>query len=266
MTLNTTTIKRYGEKLYKQLSGYPYLGADACADAYAMFVRRLSHYRAHHPETVRVSEAFVKKCERWITANLLAKKKRRRIRETTELELAKRTHDAPAPVKNTGNTVLFIKLEGFFSQWIKESPKAAEYARLYLLFHAWSLNARRVRLFLPLVPGKKSEFVRAVKRIKRHVAERTAARASVRVRDAQYWYAQSVRAAVAANERTGKKRTAALARGRECEKRQRNALSRLGQVTYRPALQYIANTAGVTVEQVRHAVRVCEREIKTYFG
>jgi hypothetical protein len=165
MTLNTANINRYGEKLYRQLSRSSFLGADACADAYAMFVRRMKKYRERHPETVRVSDAFMKKCERWITANLLAKKKRRRIREATELELAKRGCSAPAPDRTTGNTVLFVKLEGFFSHWIREYPKAAEYAKLYLLYNAWSLSSRRVRLFLPLIPGKKSEFLRDVRRV-----------------------------------------------------------------------------------------------------
>jgi hypothetical protein len=98
------------------------------------------------------------------------------------------------------------------------------------------------------------------------VAERFAGRAAERMRAAQYWYARGVRASLAAEECTGKKRAAALAARKECERRHRRALASLGQVTYRPAPGVLAEIAGVSLKQIRHAVSVCEQEIKAYFG
>jgi hypothetical protein len=267
MTLNTTNFKKYGVRLYKQLSGSSYLDPEACADAYEMFVKRLRGYRDKHPEIGSVSGAFVRKCERWIRTDLIRRKKARRARETAELELAKRAFDLAAPAGGgTGNTVLFVKLEGFFRHWMKEYPKAADYIGIFLLHRAWSLSPERVKRFAQLVPGKKSEFIRNVKRVKKIVAGSAAALAAEHMEAAQYWYARSVRAELAAQEVTGKKRAAALARREDCEAKRRRALARLGNVTYQPTREDLAKIAGVSVERVTRALRTCEKEIKEYFG
>jgi hypothetical protein len=265
MTLNTTGIRRYGEQLYRRLAAENFLNADSCADAYEMFVDRMRRYRQRHPETERVSPVFVKKCERWVRTDLLRRARARRVNEAAETELAKRILDVTEKNGRTGNTVLFRRLEGFLTHWTRAHPRAAGYARLFLLHHAWQLSPRRVRLFAPFVSGRKSDFVRDVRRVKKHVAARCAGRAAERMRAAQYWYAKGVRAELAAEECTGKKRAAALAARREYERRHRLALARLGKMQYRPAPGALAEIAGVSVERIRRALRVCEREMREYF-
>ena len=262
MTLNTTNFKKYGARLYRQLSQNRYLEPDACADAFEMFMQRMRAYRDGHPGVERVPEAFVKKCERWIRTDLVRRSRARRVKRAVELELAKRTHDHEGRTSGAGDGALLLRLEGLFRRWTSETPKTAGNIRIFLLHHACSLGPESVRRLAEFAGGKKSGFIRDVKRVKKHVAAHSAARAAERLKAAQYWYAKSVHASLAAEEVTGKKRAAALSRLKEYEARHRRALERLGHVTCRPTNEALAEISGVSVDTVSRALRRCENEVK----
>ncbi|MBN2351648.1 MAG: hypothetical protein JXD23_03690 [Spirochaetales bacterium] len=263
MTLNTTNMKRYGEKLYRDLLATGRMSEDTCAESCERLLARLKRYRDKHPEERRVSSKFLSVSRRRARSDLARRRRRRRINAALEIELAKNA-DAPSqPRPARGRTFLFMKLEAVFASWVRRSPRAALCVRIFLLKNAWLLSARRVRLFAPLTDVKKSEFVRQVKRVKRYMEGRITGAYRKKASAARYWHALSIKTDLEAAEASGRERASLRQRKSAVLEKQRLALAALDRIKLTPPLAVLARIAGVSAERVRHALTVCDREIKS---
>jgi len=97
MTLNTTNMKRYGEKLFRDLLADGRMSDDTCAESCERLLNRLRRYRERHPEEKRVSPKFLNNSRRWAVSDLARRRRRRRVTAALEMELAKNELDCPRP-------------------------------------------------------------------------------------------------------------------------------------------------------------------------
>jgi hypothetical protein len=80
---------------------------------------------------------------------------------------------------------------------------------------------------------------------------------------ARYWHAMSVKADLEIAEASGDRRAAWRARKNEALEKQRRAVAALDRIKLTAPVTVVARTAGVTIDQARHALRTCDRKIKS---
>jgi hypothetical protein len=263
MTLNTTNMKHYGEKLFQDLMASGRMSDDTCAETCERLLNRLRRYREKHPEEKHVSPKFLNNSRRWAVSDLARRRRRRRVTAVLETELAKNELDCPRPESVRGRTVMFMKLEAVFKSWVARDPRRALFVRVFLLRHAWLLTARRVRLFAPLVDIRKSEFIRQVKRVRRYMERRVTRVWREKASSARYWHVQSIRADIERAEAAPAAREALRLRKGKALARHREAVAALDRIKLTPPLTVVARTTGLSTDQISYALTRCRAGIKS---
>ena len=263
MTLNTTNMKRYGEKIFHDLLASGRMSDDTCAETCERLLNRLRRYRERHPEEKRVSPKFLNNSRRWAVSDLARRRRRRRVTAALETELAKNELDDARPAPVRGRTVMFMKLEAVFSSWVRRDPRHALDVRVFLLRHAWLLTARRVRLFAPLVDIRKSDFIRQIRIVRRYMQRRVTRAWRDKASAARYWHVQSIRADIERAEAVPAARAALRVRKEKALARQREAVAALDKIKLTPPLTVVSRTAGISVPQIRCALKRCRDKIKS---
>jgi hypothetical protein len=266
MTLATPRINEFAEKLYLRFIRNETLSADACSEMYDKFIHRMKEFRRKHPEKVKVSAAFVRRCEEWIVRKVLEQEKRRKSRWELECELAKTQvmehHDAD----NYSAAFALLKLGNLFSRWLEKEPKAAPSLEIFLLYHAYYLNGRILNQFSQILLLRKSEFVHRVKKVKKTVAERFAAKVGKAMEASRYWYYRSIKEEMRSKEAGREKRAKCEALREEFLRRQRRALERSSSIKPYPKFTELAEICGLSERQIRYALGKCKDKIAEMAG
>ncbi|MBN2351382.1 MAG: hypothetical protein JXD23_02355 [Spirochaetales bacterium] len=266
MTLATPRINEFAERFYLRFLRQDKLLADVCSDIYDRFIRQMRQYRRKHPEKVRVNASFVRRCEDWIVRKVLDQEKRRKSRWELECELAKTQALEHHDPDNYSSAFALLKLGNLFSRWIEKDPKAAPFLEIFLLYHAYYLNGRILNQFSRILPLRKSEFVRRVKKTKKMVAERFAVKVGKAMETSRLWYCRSLKAELRSKDAAPEKRARNEAMRKEFLRRQHRALERASSVKPYPKFTELAEICRLSERQVRYALRKCRAEIAAMCG
>ena len=265
MTLATPRINEFAERLYLRFIRNETLSADACSEMYDKFIHRMKQFRKNHPEKVKVSAAFVRRCEEWIVRKVMEQEKRRKSRWELECELAKSQAVERHDPDNYSAAFALLKLGNLFSRWLSKEPKAAPFLEIFLLYHAYYLNGRILGQFSRMLPLRKSEFVRRLKKVKKMVAERFAVKVGQAMEASRLWYCRGLKEELRSKEAAPDKRARHEALREEFLRRQKRALERSSVVKPHPKFTELAEICGLSERQVRYALKKCRAEIAVRF-
>ncbi|MBN2589790.1 MAG: hypothetical protein JXA96_08000 [Sedimentisphaerales bacterium] len=221
----------------------------------------MKEFRKNHPEKVKVSAAFVRRCEEWIVRKVLEQEKRRKSRWELECELAKTQVLEHHDPDNYSAAFALLKLGNLFSRWIEKDPKAVPFMEIFLLYHAYYLNGRILSQFSRILPLRKSEFVRRVKKTKKMVAERFAKKVGKALEVSRLWYCRSLKEELRSKDAAPEKRARHEAMRKEFLWRQRLALERSNKVKPYPKFTELAEICRLSERQVRYALKKFRKEI-----
>jgi hypothetical protein len=266
MTLATPRINEFAEKFYLRFLRQDKLSADVCSAMYDQFIHQMQQYRRKYPEKVRVTSSFVRRCENWIVLKVLDQEKRRKSRWELECELAKTQVVERHDPDNYSAAFALLKLGNLFSRWLKHEPKAAPFLEIFLLYHAYYLNGRILGQFSKMLPLRKSDFVRRLKKVKKMVAERFAVKVGKAMEASRLWYCRSLKEELRSKEAAPDKKAKHEALRAEFLRRQKRALERSSAVKPYPKFTELAEICGLSERQVRYALKKCRAEIAGMAG
>ena len=194
ITLATLRIEEVGKYIYFKFLRKQLIPEDMCAELYEAVVTHLRRFREKNPEVKKVKRAFVTTRANWIANKLLKKEKKQETEESVVIELVKNELDALGETRRCSHTRRCEKrIIRAVEDLVNRGKIKMRHVLYYVLYHAYSTRTEFSVRLLKAAWLKTGENIRRLKRVRRHVDERSRKRRDKLIRNLENKYAAIIR-------------------------------------------------------------------------